>query len=62
MVELAGYPDAPQPAVRVVRGGEVIAFAQLEDNGEGRWVFVNTGVSYEFCRSEVDGFGETPLG
>jgi len=36
-VEPAGYPDAKDPIVRVVRNGDVVAMATFRDDGQGGW-------------------------
>lgn len=62
VIELAGYPGAANPAVRVLRLGRIVAIVQFKENSDGRWVFDDIGGAFGFCRSDVEGFGETPLG
>jgi hypothetical protein len=38
VVEPAGYPKAESPEYRLVRDGEVLAVAELIDDGAGGWL------------------------
>jgi hypothetical protein len=37
-VERAGYPEAKEPIVRVVRNGDVVAMATFRNDGRGEWL------------------------
>jgi hypothetical protein len=57
VVEIAGYPDASLPVLRIVRDGRVVGRVKLADDGAGRWLLE----SVEGCAGTSFGWSETAV-